>query len=149
MWPSPAALWFYSISKYIFFRPFSSQKSGDFLLWNISEWCFKGSGMCFVRLGEQSPREQKKKICVWIARRSSAASAFHFLCSLCAALALKSLAGAAWVDEWWRPLVDMPPPTSPPPHMCHRPKEPTSWTSTYSPLLLSYFSTFFLTPTFF
>lgn len=69
--------------------------------------------MCFVCLGEQSPQEQKRKICVWITWRSSAANAFHFLCSLCAALALKSLAGATWVDELWRPLVDMPP--HPPP----------------------------------
>lgn len=59
----------------------------------------------------------------------SPADTFHFLCSLCASLILRvccAIARATWVDEWWRPLVNIAP------YMCHRPKEPTSWTSVLS-----------------
>lgn len=40
-----------------------------------------------------------------------------------------AIARATWVDEWWCPLVNIAP------YMCHRPKEPMSWTS-----FLSFFS---------
>lgn len=76
----------------------------------------------------------------------SPADMFHFLCSLCASLILRvccAIAKATWVDEWWCPLVNIAP------YMCHRPKEPMSWTSLLSSfaLLLSphLFSTFFPT----
>lgn len=71
----------------------------------------------------------------------SPADTFHFLCSLCASLILRvccAIARATWVDEWWRPLVNIAP------YMCHRPKEPTSWTSVLS--LFFFLFTLLLSP---
>lgn len=72
-------------------------------------------------------------VCSWGIDLQPPADMFHFLHSLCASLILWvccAIARATWVDEWWCPLVNKAPS---PTLMCHRHKEPASWTS-YSPL---------------
>lgn len=69
------------------------------------------------------------------------ADMFHFLCSRCASLILRvrsDITRATWVDDWWCPLVNIAS------YMCHRPKEPTSSTSS----LFIFLFIFLLPPSF-